>query len=293
MSLPRVRAVLHHELASARRQTDDVDAKDIAEYTWPLLVGAAAVGVIGVVPLLVIRNDDAENAEMVPLLGSMALVFICAAVVAWLFAVVISGLVVMVVYRTAPSSTSHLVLQMLRDSFTRVNDSSGSIVLLALLAGLVSLAIGLPTRTTDEEAHSVLDDLLAAQVGVLIFVLGFAFITETVRCSADIVDDQSPLLAWPWSLLIASLSWVLATVAGPFEATRMLAVLLHEWLPAENDGVPSSQLIAELVPPSARWWLAFGALPVIAVLWAYQAWKQGGFVALRAFLSEVTEPEKA
>lgn len=287
-----MRAVLGHELASARRQTDDVDARDIAEFTWPLVVGAAAVGVVGVVPLLVIRNNDAENAEMVPLLGSAALVFSCAAVVAWLFAVVISGLVVMVVYRTAPNATSHLVLQMLRDSFMRVNDSSGAIVLLTLLAGLVSLAIGLPTRTSDAEAHSVLDDLLTAQLGVLIFVLGFAFIAETVRCSADIVDDQSPLLAWPWSLLIASLSWALATVAGPFEATRMLTVLLHEWLPAEIDGMPSSQLIAELVPPSARWWLAFGALPVITALWAYQAWTHGGLAALRNFLRQVTGPER-
>ena len=33
---------------------------------------------------------------------------------------------------------------------------------------------------------------------------------------------------------------------------RMLTILLNEWLPANVDGVPRSQLIAELVPANAR-----------------------------------------
>lgn len=289
--MPRVRAVLGHELAAARSRGPDVDPRDIAEFTMPLLARAVGVGIIGVIPLLVIRNTETANETMLPLLASGALVFICAAVVAWLFSVVISGLVVMVVYRTRPGPTSHLVTRMLRDSFLRVDDSTSAIVLVALLAGLISLAIGLPTRTSDEQANSVIDDLLASQLGVLIFVLGFAFIAEAVRSAADIVDDQSPLLAWPWALLIASASWALATVAGPFEATRMLTVLLHEWLPAYVDGRPSAELIAEIVPPDARWWLAFGALPLIAAVWAYQAWQHGGLVELRRFLRAVSEPE--
>jgi hypothetical protein len=78
----------------------------------------------------------------------------------------------------------------------------------------------------------------------------------------------------------------LATVAGPFEATRMLTILLHEWLPAVVDGQPSAQVIAELVPPSARWWVAFGPLPIIAAIWAYEAYRRGGFLALRQFFSD-------
>jgi hypothetical protein len=31
------------------------------------------------------------------------------------------------------------------------------------------------------------------------------------------------------------------TVAGPFEATRMLALLLHDWLPAYVDGTPRDE----------------------------------------------------
>jgi hypothetical protein len=123
-------------------------------------------------------------------------------------------------------------------------------------------------------------------LSVLLAVLGIAFIGESIRSSADIVDDQSLLLAWPWALLISCASWVLATVAGPFEATRMLTILLNEWLPANVDGVSRSHLIAELVPPSARWWVAFGPMPIIAVIWAYQAKRHGGFTQLQEFRSD-------
>jgi hypothetical protein len=167
----------------------------------------------------------------------------------------------------------------------RIDDSTSALALVALLAGLVSLAFGLPTRSSDELSNPVLEDLLAAQVGVLLVVLGIAFIGESIRSSADIVDDQSLLLAWPWALVISCISWVLATVAGPFEATRMLTILLNEWLPATVDGQPRSQAIADLVPPSARWWVAFGPLPVMAVNWAYQAKRHGGFTMLREFLA--------
>jgi hypothetical protein len=168
----------------------------------------------------------------------------------------------------------------------RIDDSTSALALVALLAGLVSLAFGLPTRSSDELSNPVLEDLLAAQVGVLLVVLGIAFIGESIRSSADIVDDQSLLLAWPWALVISCISWVLATVAGPFEATRMLTILLNEWLPATVDGQPRSQAIADLVPPSARWWVAFGPLPVMAVIWAYQAKRHGGFTMLREFLAD-------
>lgn len=139
----------------------------------------------------------------------------------------------------------------------------------------------------------MVDDLLTAQVGVLLAVLGIAFVGESIRSSADIVDDQSLLLAWPWALLISRVSWVLATFAGPFEATRMLTILLNEWLPATVDGVPRRELIAELVPSSARWWVAFGPIPIIASIWAYQAKRHGGFTQLREFLAGEPCPPNA
>lgn len=274
------------EVAAIRSRDPDLDASDIAGFTLPILVRVAGVIAIGVVPLLVVRNGESANSQLVAIIGSFALVVICAAVVAWLTSIVISGLVVMILYRTRPTASSRLVMRILTDSFMRIDDSTSALALLALLAGLLSLAFGLPTRTADELANSVLDDLLAAQVGVLLVALAFAFIAESIRSAADIVDDQSLMLAWPWALIIASLSWVLATIAGPFEATRMLTILLHEWLPAVVDGVPSTEVIAELVPPGARWLVAFGPLPIIAAIWAYQAAKHGGFGAIREFFED-------
>ncbi|OBG87615.1 hypothetical protein A5699_18860 [Mycobacterium sp. E802] len=286
MSFRRARSVMSAEIAAIRRSDPDLDPGDIAGFTLPILVRVLGVVVIGLVPLLVVRNGDTENARLVPVIGSLALVIICAAVVAWMISIIISGLVVMILYRTSPSSSSRLVVRILTDSFMRIDDSTSALTLLALLAGLLSLAFGLPTRKADELANSVLDDLLAAQIGVLLVALGFLFIAESIRSAADIVDNQSLLLAWPWALIIASLSWVLATAAGPFEATRMLTILLHEWLPAVVDGRPSAQVIAELVPPSARWWVAFGPLPVIAAIWAYEAYRRGGFVEIRRFFED-------
>jgi hypothetical protein len=285
--------VLAAELESIRQQDPDLDAGDLAGFTVPILLRAIGLAAVGVVPLLVVRNGSAENTEIVPIIASLALVVICAAVVAWLLAIVISGLVVMVLYRLRPGTASEVVMRILADSFKRIEDSTSVLMLVALLTGLLSLAFGLPTRSADDMANSVLDDLLTAQIGVFITALGFAFIAESVRSAADIVDDQSLLLAWPWALVIASTSWVLATVAGPFEATRMLTILLRDWLPADVDGVPRAQVIAELVPPGSRWWVAFGALPVIAAIWAYQAHKLGGFAHVRRFLSYGEAVEQA
>ena len=274
------------EIASIRRHDPDVDAGEIAGFTVPILVRAAGLLAIGVVPLLVVRNGAAENSQLVPIIGSFALVLICAAVVAWLLSVIISGLVVMILYQTRPATSSKLVTRILTESFMRVDDIVSALMLLALLAGLLSLAFGLPTRSGDDLANSVLDDLLAAQIGVFVVGLGIMFIAESIRSAADIVDDQSLMLAWPWALVIASVSWVLATVAGPFEATRMMAILLHDWLPAYVDGVPSAEVIRDLVPAGSRWWVAFGPLPVIALIWAYEAWKHGGLAHIRGFLSD-------
>ena len=183
-----------------------------------------------------------------------------------------------------PRASSQVVVRTLTESFERVSDATSHIMLLALVAGLVSLAIGLPTRRGDELANSVLEDLLAAQVAVLLAALGFAFVAESIRCAADIVDDQSMMLAWPWSLIIACVSWMLATTIGPFETTRMLTILLNEWLPAMVDGTPRAEVIGALVPSGARWWAAFGPLPIIAAVWAFEAWRRDGFTHVREFL---------
>jgi hypothetical protein len=273
------------EVAAIRQHDPDVDARDITAFTFPLLVRAVGVLAIGVVPLMVVRSSGEADSLLVPLVGSVALAIICTAVVAWLTAIVLSGLVVMILYRTRPAASSQLVVRTLTDSFQRISDATSHITLLALVAGLISLAIGLPTRGGDDLANPVVDDLLAAQVGVLLAALGFAFIAESIRSSADIVDDQSLMLAWPWSLVIACLSWILATAVGPFETTRMLTILLHEWLPATVDGTPRAQVISELLPPGARWWAALGPLPIIAGIWAFEAWRHDGFTYLRDFLA--------
>jgi hypothetical protein len=172
------------EIAAIRRRDPDVDAGDITIFTFPLLIRGVGLLAVGVVPLIVIRNSRNIDALLVPVVGSLALAIICTAVVAWLAAIVISGLVVMMLYRTKPRASSQLVARTLTDSFDRVSDITSHITLLALVAGLVSLAIGLPTRRADELSYPVLEDLLAAQVAVLLAALGFAFVAESVRSAA-------------------------------------------------------------------------------------------------------------
>jgi hypothetical protein len=285
-SLQHVRSVLAAEFAAIRNRDPDIDAGDVTSFTMPLLLGLLGVLAIGVVPLVAVQSSARTDSLLVPLAGSLALAAICTAVVAWLTAIVLSGVIVMVLYRTRPKAASRLVVETLFTSFSRVEDTTGRIALLAIVAGLLSLAIGLPNRHGEESSTTVLDDLLAAQVACLVAALSIAFVAESIRCAADIVDDQSLLLAWPWALIIASLGWSLATVVGPFETTRMLSILLNGWLPPVVDGQPRAQFIAELLPSSARWWAAFGPLPVIAAIWAVEAWRHGGLKHMRKFLAD-------
>lgn len=285
-SLQHVRSVLGAEFAAIRNRDPDIDAGDVTSFTMPLLLGLLGVLAIGIVPLVVVQSSAKTDSLLVPLAGSLALAAVCTAVVAWLTAIVLSGVVVMVFYRTRPRAASRLVVQTLFTSFSRVEDTTGRIALLAIVAGLLSLAIGLPNRYGGESGTTVLDDLLAAQVACLVAALSIAFVAESIRCAADIVDDQSLLLAWPWALIIASLGWSLATVVGPFETTRMVSILLNGWLPPVVDGQPRAQFIADLLPSSARWWAAFGPLPVIAVIWAVEAWRHGGLKHMRKFVAD-------
>ena len=286
--LTNTRMVLRAEWAAIRRRHPNLDSTefaDITAFTVPLLVRAVIVLAVGAVPLLVIRSSADEDAVLAPLISSLALTLVCTAVVAWLLSIVVSGLVVMVLYRTRPRPTSRLVVSTLDASFGRISDGASEMTLLALVAGLLSLAIGLPNRRPDEMSNSVLDDLLAAQIGMLLAVLGFAFIAESIRSAAEIVDDQSLMLAWPWALIVACLSWVMATTVGPFEITRMLTILLNDWLPAMVGDVPRAEVIADVVPPGAKWWAALGPLPVITIVWVLTAWHCDGFMRAREFLA--------
>ena len=285
MSFGHARSVLSVELAAIRNRGPELDAGEVASVTLPLLLGVLGVLAIGVVPLIVVRSSAQTDSLLVPVAGSFALTAICTAVVAWLTAIVLSGHIVVLLYRTGPRAASRLVVRTMIDSFYRVEDLTGRIALLALLAGLLSLAIGLPVRQGGD-ANSLLDDLLAAQLACLLVALSIAFLAESIRCAADIVDDQSVLLAWPWALLIASLGWSLAAVAGPFETTRILSILLNQWLPPVVDGTPRQQIIEEYLPHAARWWAAFGPLPLIVGLWAYDAWRHNGLTHLRKLVTE-------
>ena len=281
MSFRNVRSALSKELTAVREREPDLDAGDVTVFSIPLVLGLVGVLVIGVVPLIVVRSSAETDAVLIPLAGSFALTAICAAVVAWLTANVLSGVVVMSLYRTRPRAASKLVIRTMLESFYRIEDLTGRIALLAVVAGLLSVAFGLPSSMGAERATSVLDDLLTAQVACLVVALSIAFLAESIRCAADIVDDQSLLLAWPWALLIAVIGWTLSTVIGPFETTRMLEILLNDWLPPFVDGTPRAELIADLLPPSARWWAAFGPLPLIVGLWAYLAWREEGLLNMR------------
>lgn len=279
--LQHLRNVLRAEIDTVRNRKLDLNPADLTRFTFPLLLRLVGVLAFGAVPMLVIRSGVETDDVLVPLLGSVALTAVGTAVVTWLIATAVSGLVLVVFYRTGPAESSRLVVRTIVDSFERVSDTTARLATLALLAGVIALAIGLPTRRDAAVAHSVLDDLLAAQVGVLLAALGFAFLAETVRCAADVVDKQSLLLAWPWSLGIGWASWIIATTVGPFETTRLLETLLNDWLPATVNGTPRADVIAELLPAGANWWAAFAPLPVIAVIWALEAQRHNGFAQMR------------
>ena len=133
MSLRGASAVLSAEVAAIRRRDPDLDAGDITTFTLPLLLRLVGVLAVGLVPLLVIRSSGDTDALLVPLVGSLALAIICTAVVAWLVSIVISGLVVMVLYRTGPRASSQVVVRTLTESFERVSDATSHIMLLALV----------------------------------------------------------------------------------------------------------------------------------------------------------------
>jgi hypothetical protein len=117
MSFRHVRAVLSEELAAIRKHEPDLDAGHSTVFSIPLLLGLVGVLAIGVVPLIVVRSGDETDSVLVPLAGSFALTAICTAVVAWLTANVLSGVIVTVLYRTSPRTSSQLVVRTMVESF--------------------------------------------------------------------------------------------------------------------------------------------------------------------------------
>lgn len=289
--LARARSVITTEIDDIRHQQLDLDPADLTRFTFPLLVRLIGVLAVGAVPLVVIRSSDSTDEVIVPLLGSVALTMICTAVVAWLIAIVFSGLVLVVVYRTPPHTASRLVIRTTVEAFHRISDATAYLVTLALAAGVVSLAIGLPSRRDRAAAYSMIDDLLSAQVGVLLAGLALAFVGESVRCSAELVDVKSLLLAWPWALGITATAWSVAAVSGPFQTTRLLGRLLADWLPGTVDGVPQSQVIDELLPVGAHWWAAFAGWPIILLIWVIEAQRHNGFQQMRQMWADVGDGE--
>jgi hypothetical protein len=118
MSFRQARSALSEEFAAIRSRAPDLDAGHITIFSIPLVLGLVGVLAIGVVPLIVVRSSADTDSVLVPLAGSFALTAICTAVVAWLTANVLSGVVVMVLYRTSPRAASQLVVRTMVESFT-------------------------------------------------------------------------------------------------------------------------------------------------------------------------------
>lgn len=286
--LTRAKAVLAVELAAIRRNDPDFDPVGLGRFGAPLILRLLGVLALGVVPLVVIRMGDDADDLLVPLVGSLALAVVCTAVVTWLLSIVISGAVIMIIYRQRPALMSDKVVDVASESFGRVSSFTSDATLVTLVAGLLALAVGLPTRSGDALEHSVIEDLLTAQVACLLVLLAFGFLAESIRSAADIVDDQSILLAWPWALVITTSGLMLASVAGPFEITAIVSRLLTEWLPADVDGRPRAQVIAEIVPGHARRSVVLAAFPVVLAVWTFELFRQGGIGSLRKLVLEPT-----
>nr|AGC71067.1 hypothetical protein [uncultured bacterium A1Q1_fos_324] len=280
----RAREILTNELEAVRQQHADLDTHEVTAFTIPLLTRAVLLVTIGVIPLMVVRAGDDVDEVFVSVVASFALAAVAAAVITWLFAIILSTFITMVIYRKPPKQSSRLATRTIDDSFGRIEDVTSAFMLLALVVGLIALAVGLPTRSNADASTSVVEDLLMAQVAILLAILAIAFLAEAARASADVVDDQSPALAWPWALFVIATAWVLATVAGPLEFTTMVRRLLVEWLPATIDGTPRDQIIDEVMPRGARWWATFGALVPISLIWWFQAVRHHGFDALKTLL---------
>lgn len=124
-----------------------------------------------------------------PLVGSFALAAVCTTAIAWLLAIILAGVAMLVIYDVGARVASANTEQAVRASFQRVSDMTSSVTLVAFISGLVSLAIGLPGIHSSDDESSVLEQLLSAQVACLLLALVLGFAAEAVRTAAEILGS--------------------------------------------------------------------------------------------------------
>jgi hypothetical protein len=249
----------------AQGQTLVGDARSIVRYSLPLGARLIGVAAVAAVPTLAIHLGSGNDDERVAILGSLALAAAASAVVTWAAAVAVAGLTVIIRARTGdprqddknPHTESRRIFEVLGESLDRISDSTSHLATLALVAGLVSLAIGLPATSNGK---SVLDELLASQVAVLIAVLGFAFIAEAIRCGAVLLDPTKP--NWTAALTYTAAIWLIVTLSPPFQTTRMMEILLRDW---DDSGDSAAKAVADL-PPHVGLLVPVGGLVVMILV---------------------------
>lgn len=265
-----------------RGRDPDLDAVEISEFSGPLLAGGLVIAIVGVLPLVGTRLSDSADSLFGPLIGSFALAAVCTTTVAWLLSALISGLVVLIVYDVGPKVASAATEGAMRGSFARIEGAASSVTLVALISGLISLAIGLPSMASSDDESSVIEELLSAQVACLLLVLMLGFTVESIRTAAEILGSQVRVIGWLGSLAIVLISFYLASSAGPFAPVKLKRNILEAWLPAEVDGVSRAQVISDVMPNNSYLWSMLIIAPFVIIMWFATAWRLGAIRNLRA-----------
>ncbi|WP_267626600.1 hypothetical protein [Gordonia sputi] len=265
-----------------RGRDPDLDAVEISEFSGPLLAGGLVIATVGVLPLVGTRLSDSADSLFGPLIGSFALAAVCTTTVAWLLSALISGLVVLIVYDVGPKVASAATEGAMRGSFARIEGAASSVTLVALISGLISLAIGLPSMASSDDESSVIEELLSAQVACLLLVLMLGFTVESIRTAAEILGSQVRVIGWLGSLAIVLTSFYIASSAGPFAPVKLTRNILEAWLPAEVDGVSRAQVISDVMPNNSYLWSMLIIAPFVIIMWFATAWRLGAIRNLRA-----------
>lgn len=265
-----------------RGRDPDLDAVEISEFSGPLLAGGLVIAIVGVLPLVGTRLSDSADSLFGPLIGSFALAAVCTTTVAWLLSALISGLVVLIVYDVGPKVASAATEGAMRGSFARIEGAASSVTLVALISGLISLAIGLPSMASSDDESSVIEELLSAQVACLLLVLMLGFTVESIRTAAEILGSQVRVIGWLGSLAIVLTSFYIASSAGPFAPVKLTRNILEAWLPAEVDGVSRAQVISDVMPNNSYLWSMLIIAPFVIIMWFATAWRLGAIRNLRA-----------